>query len=69
MPKEKFYNPNSDEPDLVVAWGDGEAVIGSVRVPGSKRDPYLRYAAQDISGLNRLIRSLKRARDYLQDGG
>ena len=57
MPSEKFYrqdsNPDS-KPDLTVAWGDG--LPPQVLINGN---------VYDRSGLNRLIRSLRRARNQV----
>lgn len=63
MPKEKFYFSGQVEndgraPDITVSWG--EAPQPQVLINGN---------AADRSGLNRLIRALRRARDqaYGQD--
>lgn len=62
MPAEKFYYTGQVEnddrgPDLTVAWGDGSVYINGTEIA----------TAQDVSGLNRLIRSLRRARDHVLD--
>lgn len=62
MPSEKFYYTGQVEndgrgPDLVVAWGGSEVYINGQSIA----------TAQDVSGLNRLIRSLRRARDHVLD--
>lgn len=54
MPKEKFWglqHVDNDEPDFEVRWGDAQP---SVTVNG---------LTFDRSGLNRLIRTLRRGRD------
>lgn len=57
MPKERFYfsgqvEDDGREPDLIVAWG--ETPTPQVLINGHP---------VDRSGLNRLIRALRRARD------
>lgn len=66
MPKEKFYSvaaAEGNDPTLTVAWGNGELWING--------EPFVTRIADmnmlDISGLNRLIRTLRRAREHLLD--
>lgn len=54
MPKARFWKSTAvegDDPDLTVTWGDKQP---EVQINGT---------AFDRSGLNRLIRALRRARD------
>jgi len=58
MPSEKFYRPTAtpdDQPDLVIAWGTGNET-GPPQV-------LVNDTTYDRAALNRMIRSLRRARD------
>ena len=64
MPAEKFYDStiavegDTTEPIVTIAWG-----YGTTETP--EPGPYINGAPFDRSGINRMIRALKKARDQV----
>lgn len=67
MPAEKFYYTGQVEgdgrnPDLVVSWGSSHREYDGITIPALIINGEVAGTADDMSGIDRLIRALKRAR-------
>jgi len=72
MPKEIVYSTYKDAPKVGVSWSrppEGHVQVATVAEPGQTLDPEDLlvsngwYATLDREGINKLIRTLRRARD------